>query len=86
MVRCCGYSMSGALFSCAEQETVRPARTPCRGAIRRSGIVGYTPRRLHADGSGCWIVGADGIAHCDHAGTVTIVDSAPSRRRHRHRH
>ncbi|KAF0957228.1 hypothetical protein MLGJGCBP_00027 [Rhodococcus sp. T7] len=47
------------------------------GAIRRSGIVGYTPRRLHADGSGCWVVGADGIAHCDHAGTVTIVDSAP---------
>jgi hypothetical protein len=47
------------------------------GVIRRSGIVGYTPRRLHADGSGCWIVGADGIAHCDHAGTVTIVDSAP---------
>lgn len=45
------------------------------GAERGSGIVGYAPRWLHADDSGCWIVGADGIAHCDRRGIVTAVSS-----------
>ncbi|WP_206509778.1 hypothetical protein [Rhodococcus sp. KRD197] len=45
------------------------------GGSYGSGIVGHTPRWLHADSSGCWIVGADGIVHCDHRGTVTMVQS-----------
>ncbi len=46
------------------------------GPPRRS-VVGWTPRRLHADASGCWIVGADGIVHCDHDGSVDVLDDTP---------
>ncbi len=45
------------------------------GGSYGSDIVGHTPRWLHADGLGCWIVGADGIVHCDHAGIVTTVQA-----------
>ncbi|WP_037140578.1 hypothetical protein [Rhodococcoides fascians] len=44
------------------------------GGSYTSDIVGHTPRWLHADSSGCWVVGSDGIIHCDHAGSVTVVD------------
>lgn len=43
----------------------------------RGSVVGWTPRRLHADKDGCWIVGADGVAHCDHDGVVEVVDASP---------
>lgn len=46
------------------------------GPPRRS-VVGWTPRRLHADADGCWIVGADGIAHCDHDGSLDVLDATP---------
>ena len=47
------------------------------GVNRGSGIVGHVPRWLHADDSGCWVIGADGISHCDHRGSVTIVEPDP---------
>lgn len=47
------------------------------GEIRGSGIVGWRVRWLHADESGCWVVGADGIVHCDHSGAVRLIDPAP---------
>lgn len=47
------------------------------GEIRGTGIVGWRERWPHADESGCWVVGADGIAHCDHAGAVRLIDPAP---------
>lgn len=46
------------------------------GEIRGSGIVGWRQRWLHADEFGCWVVGADGVAHCDHSGTVRLIDDA----------
>ena len=47
------------------------------GRTRTSGIVGWTPVRLHPDGTGCWVTGVDGTAHCGHDGTVRALDPDP---------
>ncbi|NKS29470.1 hypothetical protein GS534_02290 [Rhodococcus hoagii] len=49
------------------------------GHLRTSGIVGWTPVRLHPDAAGCWVAGVDGTAHCSHDGTVRALDPEPVR-------
>ena len=59
-------------FTFEKISTVVRVPGPSRGSV-----VGWTPRRLHADASGCWIVGADGIAYCAHNGSVEVFDTTP---------